>query len=216
MDVRQLLGEDLLDTALVARVEEREQEAHRDRLDALLAQPRDRGADAVLVERRVDHARRHDPLAHRQPQPPLDQRGLAPRQVLVDRERLRPAVAADVDQVAEAGGRDHAGARAVALEHDVGRDRRAVQQLRDVADVAPGERAQLAQAVHRRLRRVRRRARHLVDGDGGAVEQHQVGEGSADIDADPDHRVLAGSRRGLRRQGRAPRRRRAGTTRGGR
>ena len=189
----ELLRHDLPHPPLVLRVEEREQEADAHRVDLLLAQLAHGLAHLVLVERRVHLARRHHPLGDRQAQAALDQRGLAPGQVLVDRERLRAPVAADVDQVAEAARGDHSRARAVALEHDVGRDRGAVEELVEGVELDPRQIAQLAQPGHRRLGGIRGRGGHLVDRHLPArvVDQHQVGEGAAHVDPNPDHGARA-------------------------
>ena len=189
VDPGELLLEDLLDAPLVLGVEEREQEADGDRLDLRLAQRRGGVAHLPLVEGHLDVARRDDALGDDVAVAARDQRRLAPREVLVDRERLRPPVAPDVDDVPEPAGRDHPGRRAVALEDDVRRDGRPVQQLPDVGGDHAAELAELAQADHRRLRRVARGARDLVHDHRArlVVDEHEVGERAPDVDPDPQH-----------------------------
>ena len=176
MDVPERLAQRLADAALVLGVQEREQQAHRDRLDVGLAQRLDRLADAVVVER-LDLAVRAHPLAHGEAQ-------------VARHERLRPALgevverravlARELDQVAEALRGDERGARAAALEQRVGGDRHPVREGRHVGGVDGLE------AAHHPLRLVVGRARHLGGHDSPAIQRHQVGEGSSNIYTDPD------------------------------
>ena len=125
----ELLAHDLGDPRLVLGVEEREQEADGDRLDPGLLQPAHLRPRLLLVERDEDGAVLRDPLRHGQPVAAADDRVALPRQILVVREVERLLVPGDVEDVAVALGRDQPDPRAVVLDHDVGRDRRAVEDL---------------------------------------------------------------------------------------
>ena len=93
----------------------------------------------------------------------------------------RPVAAAHLQHVAEPRRGDEADPRALALEQRVGADRGAVNDGAEIGDAAerlePGEKARRLVAALRR---------HLggPESPGRAVEQEEVGEGAADIDAD--------------------------------
>ena len=141
------LAQRLADPPLVLRVQEREEQADRDRLDPRRAHGLDRRRERPLVERHDDAVGPH-PLAHGEPQLARDERRRAVRRQVVERG---PVLAADLDHVAEALGRDERGAGAAPLEQRVRRDRRPVrehadrppipaarQRRRDPARLAPG------------------------------------------------------------------------------
>ena len=188
--LRELLEHDLLDPLLVRRVQVRVQEADRDRLDACLLQRPHSLAHLCVVELDQHVAVGDgDPLLHGQAVAALDERPRLPRQLLLEREVERLLVPRDVDDVAEAVRRDHPGVRAGMGEHDVGRDGRPVQEVVDVRECDTGLRAQRLHALDDAARRVVRRGGNLVDGDPALllVDQDQVGERAADVDADPLH-----------------------------
>src|SRR5271169_1020095 len=113
-------------------VQIREQEAYRDRLDPLGAQGASRLAHPFLVERnQLFPARRRQAFGDRQAMTASDQRPILPGNFLADRIVPRALVASDVDDIAIAGSRNHAGHRPVMLQHRVGTDRRAVQYMVD-------------------------------------------------------------------------------------
>jgi len=98
--------------------------------------------------------------------------------------------AADLDQVAEAGGGEDRHARAAALEDRVGADGRAVDEPPDVTarDAQRLEPGQKRRALVERLRR------DLGDDDAARrfVHRGEVGEGAADIDPGDEHaRMIA-------------------------
>ncbi len=113
----------------------------------------------------------------------------------VDEEVVHVVAAfpADLDRVPESGGREQPHPRALALDQRVGGQRGAVDQRAHRG----GGGARLVQQGHHaflhRLRRVLRRGQELADADGagGLVHPDQVGEGAADVHADP-RRVGAG------------------------
>ena len=98
--------------------------------------PRSRIARASRSTRGLDRARRCtapvgvEPLGDAERQRRIDER---PRQRHEDVVELRPRLPADAQHVLEARGRDERDARALALEHGVGRDGRSVH---DVASCA--------------------------------------------------------------------------------
>ena len=142
----------------------------------------------LLVEREHDLAVGVDALGHLEAQLPRDERLEGALQAV----RGRAGAAPELQHVAEAARGDQPGPGALALEQRVGRRRRAVDERLDLAgrDASFGERREHA------LRLVPRRGRHLggPDGAGRLVEQHEVGEGAADVDADDDGRVPQRSR----------------------
>src|SRR5439155_15131525 len=99
----------------------------------------------------------------------------------------RADLAADLEDVAEASRHQHADARRLALDDRVRRDRRGVDHGGHVAAtrLALGEAA--LERGHEAMRRILRGREHLDDADGAglAVDQRGVGEGAADVDADP-------------------------------
>ena len=186
-----LLTNDLGHARLVLRVDEREQEADRDRLDAGVLERTHLGASLLLVERHEHGAVLDDSLGHRQPVAPPHDRVPLPRQILVVREVERLLVPCDVEDVAVALGRDHPHPRAGVLDHDVGGDRRAVEDLFELRRRRLGLLGDLAQALDRSLRRIGRRGRQLVDEDPArlVVDVDEIGERAADVYSEPLHGV---------------------------
>ena len=119
----------------------------------------------------------------------LDERARLPRQLLLEREVERLLVPGDVEDVAEAVRRQHPDLGARVREDDVGRDRRPVQQVVDLRERHAGLLAEPADALDDAARRIVRRRRNLVDGDPARllVDEDQVGERAADVDADALH-----------------------------
>ena len=175
---------------LVRGIEVGEQEADGDRLHARLFQLAHRLAHAGFVER-LQHLAlgRHQPLLHRLAMAALDQRPVLPGDVLHDRVVLRPLVAADMQDVAIAAGRDHAGDGAVVLEDGVGGDGGAVEHHVDGLARNPVLVAKRHQARDHAARRIVRGCGHLVDSRlaGLGVGIDQVREGAAHVDADQSH-----------------------------
>ena len=188
--LRPLLQHDGARALLVRRVDVGEEEADGDRLHPLVAKRAGGLAHALFVERLQHRAlRRHPPLLHGQPVAAAHERARLPRDVLHDGVVLRPLVAADVDDVAVAGGRDHAGLGAVVLQHRVGRDRGAVEDVGDGVRRRAAPLAERGDARRRALRRIVRRGGHLVNRALArlAVGDDEIGKGAADIDADQFH-----------------------------
>src|SRR6185436_18665075 len=129
------------------------------------------------------------PLLHGQPVAPLDERPRLPRQLLLEREVERLLVPGDMDDVPEAVRRDHPGLRAAVREHDVGRDGRPVQEVVDVPEGHARLRAERLYALDDAAGRIVRGRGDLVDGGPALllVDQDQVVERAADVDADALH-----------------------------
>ena len=110
------------------------------------------------------------------------------REIAPQAPGVRPIAAAHFEHVAKAARRDHADARALALEKRVGADGRAVDDRAHVLD-----RTEALQPLDESDRLVASVRRHLGDGEAslGFVEQEEVGEGAPDIDAD-DGRCIPG------------------------
>ena len=153
-----------------------------------------RRRDAGFVER---HAARAPSASIRSStsrrRSPLDQRHEAALQAV----GRRPGAPAELEHVAKAARRDQADGRDLALEHRVGRRRRAVHDRveRRRVDAGRVERGEHAEGL------VVDRRRHLGDAHlaGRGVDDDQVGEGAADVDAgDPLARGAASAFTALR------------------
>ena len=164
--VRELLAHDLGDARLVRGVEEREQEADGDRLDAgLPAAVRTWSRAFSSSSGTSTEPSLQDALGNGQPVAAAHDRVALPRQVLVVREVERLLVPRDVEDVAVALGRDQPDLRAVVLDDDVRRDRRPVEDLVQLRRRRAGAGGQLADPLQRPLGRVLGRGRQLVDED---------------------------------------------------
>ena len=96
---------------------------------------------------------------------------------------LRPRAPPELDDVAKTARGDHAGAREPPLEHGVGGGRGAVHDEIDAGRVD----ARFAKCSDDAESLIVRRGRHLGDADAAPfIDQDQVGEGAADIDAGDD------------------------------
>ena len=116
---------------LVRRVGVGMQEADRDRLDAVIHEPAQRGAHRVEVERRDTRPSRSIALADLQPVAARDQRlGKAEEQVVDVVALLGP----HLEHVAEALRREQAEPRAAPLDQRIGDERRAVHDLADIGE----------------------------------------------------------------------------------
>ena len=105
---------------------------------------------------------------------------------------MRPLVARDMEYIAEAARGDHADVGALALDHHVGGNRRAVQHHVDAAWRDARDPANVHDALHDAHGLIRRRRGNFMHEDaltrsGGRVFQDDIGKGAAHIDADTDH-----------------------------
>ena len=186
-DAGALLLDDAARRLLVARVDVAVEEAHGDRPRARDTEGARRLAHLGQVERRLDAPVVAQPLPHLVPARAGDEH---PRLVGLQIVEMGPALAADLEQVAEALGGDEARVGAAMLDQRIGGDggavaevvdrgRRGLRRLAEALDDAVGDGA----------RRVVRRARHLPDADvtGGGVDEADVGERASRVDADAPH-----------------------------
>ena len=117
------------------RVDEAVQEADRQRLDALFPHRGDLGAHRILVERQQHLAAMVQPLRHRQAQAARHQ---WLRQGDVQVVLVVAALVAEGEHVAEALGGQQGGPGALALDHRIGGERRAMHQQRHIRRGEPG------------------------------------------------------------------------------
>ena len=110
-------------------VAEGEEQADRDRLGVGASQPIDQAGD-LLLGQLLDHARRRRsaPRPRTADRRSTSGRGFGAAGVV----EARAVLAADLEQIGEATGRDQRGARAALLEQGVGADRHAVGERLDV------------------------------------------------------------------------------------
>ncbi len=175
----QLAGDDLGGALLVGRVAIREEEDHRHGLDALGGELARGVPDGVLVEGHEDLAARAEALRHLEASPSRHERCRTPVEHVVHLEEI---AASDLEDVAEALGRDEARPGPCSLEERIDADGRAVDDEAAVREL----RARLVDAAEHAVEQIARRAERLAGGDGarGLVEHDQVREGAADVDAD--------------------------------
>ena len=141
--------------------------------------------DGIRLGQRIELAAiRSDAAADLAHQRAWDQRQRTPR---VEPHRMRDRETLQLEEVAEAARHDHAGARALALDQRVCRDRAAMR----VRHVTPRGRVEaergsdLVDPFKNARARPRRRARHLEAMHLAATGvKHQIGEGAADIGAE--------------------------------
>ena len=184
--VRQRVAQDLRHALLVRGIQEREQQADGHRLHTLAGEPARGALHALLIEL-AHHAGRPHPLVDLDAQPALDHRR---RRRLVQAIEAGPRLAAEEQQVAESLGGDERGAREPALEQRVGGDRRAVDEVRDLARLDAGSLEHLARGRHHALL-LARGAEHLGGDQPSGPTEHRVGERAADVDAERAHSSTA-------------------------
>ena len=171
--------------ALVGGIPVRMQEAHGDGVHAVGGEAARLGGDRVEVERDEGVAVAVHALGHLQPAAARHQRlGILQEQV-VDVVAL---LGAHLQDVAEALGGDEAEAGAAPLDQRVGHQRRAVDDLAHVGQRQAGIGHDLRQALQRADRGVVRSGEAFVQPDAAinGVEQDEVGEGAADVEADAE------------------------------
>jgi hypothetical protein len=181
--VRQAARDRIAGAALVIGIGEAMEKADRDPLDPLRRKCVERAREAALVERHQHISLGIDPLAHRKAQAARHQRW---RQVDVDVVLLEAVFVPDFDDVAETFGRQQRGLRALALDHRVGGERRAMDDEADLAWLnarRPDDRPQRRR--HPLLRRTRRGERLRRKALLANLQRH-VGERAADIETEPD------------------------------
>ena len=158
------------------------QEGDRDALDVQRAQFGRERTHRRFVERQAHGAVRVDALGDGEAQGARRQ-----RLRLVDAEIVLvvAALGADIEHVAKAFGRDQRGLRAAAFDDGVGRERRAVNEDVDVADMGTRVGQNETHPVQHRLLRPLRRRQHLARLAILAHVQHDIRERATDIDGKP-------------------------------
>ena len=172
------------DELLVGGVGVAVQEADGDRLDALVAQLGDQPGHRLGIRRLVRRSVGVRALVDFEPQVARhERRGQLQKQVV----ELVAMLARDLVGIAEAARREQCGAGAFALDDGVGDQRGAVDDAVHVGGLGLAALERLAQHLGDGHRRIGRRGQDLADGEvaGRVVDQDQVGEGAADVDADP-------------------------------
>ena len=169
------------------------QEADRDRLDAALHEEPDGRIGALAVEGLDPFAVGRGALRDRPPQGPRNE---GSGEVEMDVVEVVELFVADLDDVAEAAGRQHPGASAGALDEGVRGEGRRVHDDRDAGRVEPllGERP--GEPREHRLPGVTVGGEHLAGGGaaGLRLEKADVGEGPPDVRArdEGSHRAAPG------------------------
>ncbi len=165
------------------------QEADRDSLDLLRLEGEHGRFQRRLVERPQRRAFRADALVDLGAALARNQRRGLAHVVVVDGW---PGLAPEFQHVAEPLGRQQAGARAPALDDDVGRDGRAMAEIADLRAVDAGIGHELPQPGLDGLGGIARRGGHLEEADRAVILVHQdeVGERATDVDTDSHHWVI--------------------------
>ena len=160
------------------------EEADRQRLDPLALHQFARGDDGgIRVERPHHLAVVAEPFRHLAAQAARNHR------FGEDQAEIEEVVAPlhrDIEDVAEPLAHQHAGLGALALDHRVGDQSSAVDDAFQLGDVDSVAGQHHLQALQHRFGRIARRRQLLVDGEPTAfvVQQGEVGEGAADVDAE--------------------------------
>ena len=179
-------AEDFGDAPFMAGVGEGVEEADGDGLHVHGADAGGGVVDAGFVERGEDGAAGSDALGDFEDVARRD--GALGFDPGVEVGGARDVLAADFEDVAEAGGGDEGGAGALGFEDQVGRDGGAVEHAGDVRRVRPGGVQDEAHPGQEGFGRVLRGGGGLdaQQAAGGGVLQRDVGEGAADVDGDDE------------------------------
>ena len=166
----------------VRGVGEAVQKRNRHRLDADRRQLARQPLDIAFVERAQDAAVGQGALGHVETQVARHQWARVFQHQVVE---VVAVLAPDLHRVAEARRSQQSGARAFALDHGVGDERGAVDDLGDLGGRDAGALQRLGQHGLDRLRGVVGRGEHLAHGKsaGTLLDHNQVGEGTANIHA---------------------------------
>ena len=182
--VRQCGAQHLGDAAFMRGIGERVQQADRDRLHIQPAQLRGGLVHARFVERCQHDTARPDAFTHLEH---ARRRHRALRLHPGEQVRLaRNVLPPDLQHVPKSRGGHQRGARGLALQDQIGGDRRAMQHARDILRASGGLRQSEHDAGQECFGRIRRRARRLGAplSSARAVRQRDIGERAADIDSD--------------------------------
>ncbi len=183
-DLRPLARDQRPRPALVRGVEEGEQKADRDRFHPVRHQGRNGVAHRALVQRHQHATLRVDALDDLLA-PSARQQEYRGRRAQLRRIHRVADLPADLQHVAEAGGREQADAGTLFFQHRVGADRGAVDDARDPMRRDAALVDDPAQTGDDRLARIGGRGGNLEQARGFAVcPGDDVGEGAAGVDAD--------------------------------
>jgi hypothetical protein len=183
VDIGQRSGQRVADRLLVLGVGVGVQEHDGDRLGL---ERRDLLHERGGIAERPQHALGPAALVRRDAALRWDERGRPRRAEAVE---IGPRLAAELDDVREALGRDEHGACATAFEQRVRRDRHPVGEGLDLGGAGARALQRRAHGVHDALGLVVGRGRRLRRHEPPAGREHRVGEGSADVDAEQHVRV---------------------------
>ena len=167
------------DGGLRLRIGEREQQRNRNRLGMLLAKLLDQGLQILLRRRLQDFTVAAGAFVNPEAQIFGDKRLDAIEEKIV---KFGPGLAADLDDVFKAGGRDQGHAGALALQQSVGADGGAVQKNHLAWQ------ADLFQGFDDGLRRIARSRKNFEHADSSALDPDAVGESAAGVDGDLERR----------------------------
>ena len=178
------------------------EQADHETFDATGREPASGGRHAGIVERGVDAAVGAEALTNLGDALSRNERHGPPS---VHVERVRQSQALDLQHVAKAFGDEQAETGARALDQRVHRDGSAVHDDLDLAWIDAVLASQLLEAGLDRGGEIRRRRRDLQAGDGpsGRVEEREIGERAADVDAEPVASHVARAIRVSQHSGRA-------------
>jgi hypothetical protein len=173
-------GQRPTETALVSRRRVAVQETDRHRLRSTARHGCHGTPDGGRAERNLDSSIGEDAFVDSMPAGSRDERRRPKRFEHVELGAYLPA---DLEDVLEPLGGEEDDARAPPLEQRVGRHGRAVVESRP-----PGISEERTETAQHGGGRIARRRRDLQDAELAAHERHQVGEGTAGVDADEDWR----------------------------
>src|SRR5580765_3668826 len=167
--------------------------------DSAFQQRGDLACEAVAIERRQNLAITVDTFAHAAAQLPRHERL---RQLELQVVVVVPRLASDREHVDESVCGQQPGARALALDHRIGCERRAVHQYADVPRRQVRLRKQALQPADHGLGGVGRRRQRLAKPERSVLDilENEIRKGAANVDADPEsiHVHLTSIRKTLR------------------
>ena len=175
------------------RIDEGMQEADRHGLHPLAHHELNLARHGRLIQRQQHLAGVVQPFLHRQPPAPRHQRL---RQLDIQVVLVVAALIAQREDVAEPLGGDQRGPGALALDHRIRRQRRAMDHQRQVGRGQPGAFQHHLHAVQHALLRCIRRGQHLGGPALLALFDSEVSEGAADVDCEPGtHAAISAAQR---------------------
>ena len=158
-------------------------QADSDGLDVLVTQLGHQPGDRVGIWSAAQRAVGVDPFVDFEAQVARHQRCRHLEEQVI---QLVAVLAGDLVRVAEASGGQESRARALAFDDGVGHQGGAVDDVLDLIGRCAGLLQRIPEHVGDRLRRVAGRGQNFAHGERAAavIDQDQIGEGAADVDAD--------------------------------